>query len=149
MSFADIAEIAAAVVLFGVFVAPILFVVIWGIVGVAVQASQRGQGFLSWFLLQLVSFNPMYPMILVAMLPNEKRNRLRQEFRDELDDKLAALASGRPPDFDPETEVRIDLSLGDAVTEDGVLQRSLGDMPTTGPTAGPIERSIGDMPTRE
>lgn len=58
------------------------------------QAARRGHGFWPWFVFQLVGLNPIYPMILLSILPNRARMRLRDEFAAELDEKLAA---ARPP----------------------------------------------------
>ena len=52
------------------------------------QASRRGQGFAWWFVLQVVSLDPIYPMILLALLPNREKMRLRDEFAKELDGRL-------------------------------------------------------------
>jgi hypothetical protein len=92
------------------------------------QAYQRGHGFLSWFVLQIVAANPLYPLILLATLPNRARARLREEFARELDRKLSR--AGRPaPD-------RTDAAVPGVGT--------VGDLPTTAPPAG----SIGDEATR-
>ena len=38
---------------------------------VPLHARRRGHGFVSWFVLQFVGMNPIYPLILVAILPNK------------------------------------------------------------------------------
>ena len=61
---------------------------------VARQAYARGCGFWSWVALQILAVNPLYPMVLIALLPNKRRLALRERFAAELDAKLAA---ARPP----------------------------------------------------
>jgi hypothetical protein len=128
--------------------------VLWGILGVPIQAARRGQGFIGWFLLQCVSLNPLYPMILVAMLPNRSRDRMRRQFASEIDQLLEETGADLPVLSRDEQSHRPDRSIGDAPTAasigdmptgDPVRQRSIGDMPTR----DPVERSIGDMPTRD
>jgi hypothetical protein len=79
------------------------------------QAARRGHGFWPWFVFQLVGLNPIYPMILLSILPNRARMRLRDEFAAELDAKLAA---ARPPV--PAATVAFP-------------QQSVGDLPTQNP----------------
>jgi len=38
--------------------------------GVPRQARQRGHGFASWFVLQVLAINPVYALVVVAMLPD-------------------------------------------------------------------------------
>jgi hypothetical protein len=91
------------------------------------QAHARGHGFMSWFIIQLLALNPLYPLVLVALLPNKARNRLREQYAAELDRKLATSTS------------HDEVQPGSAN-----LQRSLGDAPTY----VPVERSLGDQATR-
>jgi membrane protein YdbS with pleckstrin-like domain len=110
--------IAVVVLLAGVVAAVLLIV--------PIQAYRRGYGFVSWFVLQIAALNPVYPLILLATLPNKARARLREELARELDSRLSRavpLAAGSP-----------------AAAPD----RSVGDLPTATPDA----RSIGDDPTR-
>lgn len=99
------------------------------LVAVPRQAARRGHGYVSWFVLQIVAVNPLYPLILLATLPNQARARLRDEFARELDDKLAA--AGRP------------VTAPDRAPADGSTGRSVGELPTAAP-----DRSIGDEVTR-
>jgi hypothetical protein len=55
---------------------------------VPVHAYRRGHGFVSWLVLEFVAMNPIYPLILVAILPNKARMRLRAEYARDLDDRL-------------------------------------------------------------
>jgi hypothetical protein len=53
------------------------------------QAYQRGHGFVSWLALQLlVALISFYPMVLVALLPDRGKARLRAQFERELADRL-------------------------------------------------------------
>lgn len=79
------------------------------------QARRRGHGWVSWVVFSLFARNPVYPIILLALLPNKARMRLRDEFAAELDAKLAA---AQPP--------------APAVTLDFPLH-SVGDLPTRDP----------------
>lgn len=118
------------------------------VLGVPWQAYRRGHGFISWFILQIVSINPAYPLVLIALLPDRRKSRLREEFKRELDARLGGsqprtrtltLESGKPLQ-----------SVGDLPTA-GV---SVGDLPTYGlsvgnlPTAAPAQ-SIGNAETRD
>ena len=89
---------------------------------VPLHARRRGHGFVSWFALQFVAMNPIYPLILVAILPNKARIRLRAEYARELDDRLreAGIGPARAARF-PGT--------GDRST-DGLAGPSVGDLPT-------------------
>lgn len=93
------------------------------------QAYLRGQGFWRWVLLSLFSLNPLYLLLLIAMLPNRRRMRMREAFEAELDAKLATSASSPQPVSSP---VLADRSLGDRETAASV-QQSLGDQPTRAP----------------
>ncbi len=87
---------------------------------VPLHARRRGHGFVSWFALQFVAMNPIYPLILVAILPNKARMRLRAEYERDLDDRLREAgvipprAVGLPGDRSP----------------DGLAGPSVGDLPT-------------------
>lgn len=123
------------------------------------QAHRRGLGFGSWFALQIVAVNPVYPLILVALLPNRAKERRRARYAAELDAKLTA--AGRPlPGVGADT-VPVDRSVGDLRTTDPAASmlggrtvarpdRSLGDLPTADPEVPPPppDRSVGDLPTR-
>lgn len=108
---------------------------------VPLQAYRRGHGFISWFCLQFLAFNPVYPMLLIALLPNKAKVRKREQYAAELDDKLAA--SGYTGPAAETLSARIERSLGDLPTIDPVL-RSVGDRPTR--TAF---RSLGELPTQD
>jgi hypothetical protein len=95
--------------------------------GVPRQARRRGHGFWSWFVLQILATNPVYPLVLVAMLPDRAKGRLREQYAAELDAKLQRPTSG--------------VSAKDTLTL--VPDKSVGDLPTLAPP----DRSIGDAPT--
>jgi hypothetical protein len=93
---------------------------------VPLHARRRGHGFVSWFVLQFVGMNPIYPLILVAILPNKARMRLRAEYARDLDERLR---------------------------QAGVVPGRAAGAPGTGPTAdrsteGLAGPSVGDLPTR-
>jgi hypothetical protein len=93
--------------------------------GVPRQAWQRGHGFWSWFVIQIVALNPVYPLVALAMLPDRAKGRLRRQYAAELDAKLGP---GRPAPT----------GAGAAIPD-----RSVGDLPTLAPPG----RSVGDAPT--
>lgn len=102
------------------------------------QARRRGHGFFPWLVLQTVAVNPIYPLVLVALLPDRAKARLRERFARELDERLRG--AGRPvSEPEPAPGAAPDRSLGDLPTAGA----SVGDLPTT-----PPERSIGDAETR-
>jgi hypothetical protein len=117
----------------------------------AVQARRRGYSFVIWLLAGVAAFNPVFLMIVLATIPHRKRQQLREQFRRELDAKLAA---GGVPAVLPAAPPVPERSLGDLATrlpgasaatdEPPVRERSLGDEPTVLPEA----RSVGDEPTR-
>src|SRR5262245_58179910 len=84
---------------------------------VPLHARRRGHGFVSWFVLQFIVLNPIYPLILVAVLPNKARMRLRAEYEQDLDDRL------REAGVIPRRAVGL---VGPGSVED----RSVGDLPT-------------------
>jgi hypothetical protein len=103
----------------------------------AYQARQRGYRLWVWLFAMMLT-NPLWGLIVLGILPHQKRKLLRREFEKELDDKLRnreiAMASG---DVRPVSAI----SLGDQATylwPDGstadapkrVVERSLGDLPT-------------------
>lgn len=54
------------------------------------QTRRRGYGWVSWIVFSLLARNPIYPILLLALLPNKARIRQREQFAAELDAKLAA-----------------------------------------------------------
>ena len=100
-------------------------IVVLAILSVPLQANRRGQGFTAWFLLQFAALNPIYPMILLALLPNRARSKLRESFAAELDEKLKGATAYRPT----RTTGDLERSLGDLPTVDGA-HRSIGDVET-------------------
>jgi len=101
----------------------------------AIQAKRRGYSFFVWLIAGLLAYNPIYLLVVLATVPHRKRQRLRAQFANELDAKLAAagIPAVRP----------ISRPVG---------ERSLGDQPTMDPgstvSRPAVERSIGDEATR-
>src|SRR5262249_18191957 len=92
---------------------------------VPLQAKRRGYSLLAWLVASLLG-NPVFLLILLGLLPDARRKRLRTTEREDLEGRLrrargpAEPAPARPP-----------------------LERSLGDQATRLP-----ERSLGDEETR-
>jgi hypothetical protein len=109
----------------------------------AFQAYRRGYNGVVWCLAGLLGQNPIFVLVVLAMVPHRSRQRLREEFAQELDAKLAGRdlpvagsTVGKP--------VR-DRSIGDAATDvpGRIDTRSVGDQVTELP-----HRSLGDDQTR-
>lgn len=114
-----------------------ILVAMWG--WLALQAKRRGYSFWLWLMMAFVAFNPVFFLVLLAILPNRMKQRRRELLRAALDDKLAALGDQRP---------RRDSSVsfpGSPASSTLRGERSLGDLPTM---ASP-ERSLGDVETME
>jgi len=100
------------------------------------QARKRGYSYWIWQAACIVNVAmPLHFLVLLSLLPNRSRIRLREKFRAELDAKLANIS--RPQ---PSRESVEPIPPGSTAT----VARSLGDMPTIVPR----ERSIGDDETR-
>ena len=99
-------------------------------------AGQRGYSLALWLAAGLNSLNPVIFLAVLALMPNRGRRRMREQFRTELEAKLAA-RTGRP--LVPATAVAPQSLAGSTLPE-----RSLGDMPTVAPTYC----SVGDDVTR-
>jgi hypothetical protein len=101
---------------------------------VAVQASRRGYRFLTWFTAGLLG-NPVFFLVLLAILPDRARRALRSRERADLEARLAAKARGLPASpaaAQPSTVTAAPgVSLGDQVTVAPPV-RSLGDEETRG-----------------
>jgi hypothetical protein len=97
---------------------------------VAAQAHQRGYRFLPWLIAGTLG-NPVFFLVLLAIMPDYARKaRRRQELAD-LEQKLAARPRVLPPAPRPPAD-------------DARRERSLGDLPTELPPA----RSLGEEETR-
>jgi hypothetical protein len=107
---------------------------------VARQARQRGYNMGVWLLTGMVG-SALYLLVVLAVLPNRAKQRLRGQYLRELDEKLAARSSLSPTAADRQVDER---SLGDRPTIDATAQRSLGDAPTFMPR----DQSVGDEATR-
>jgi hypothetical protein len=98
---------------------------------VAVQAQRRGYNLGVWLLGGTLSGNPVLVLVLLAVMPDFARKRLRRTYMAQLEDRLAAASRrvlGRARAPQP------------AVAPD----RSVGDLPTYLPPS----RSVGDEETR-
>jgi hypothetical protein len=131
---AEIAVIAAAVTGGG-------GLVVLALILVPLQAYRRGHGFWSWFVMQILALNPLYPMMLISLLPNKAKMRRREKYAAELDEKL--VASGYTGPVAETLSANIERSLGELPTVDPIA-RSIGDLPTRG-----VLRSLGDLPTQD
>jgi hypothetical protein len=101
---------------------------------VAVQARRRGYRFTVWAVVGMLA-NPVYLVILLATMPDYARKRLREQFRAELDAKLA----GRSPSA--HLPVASSPTAGTFTASPDV---SVGDRRTVLPR----DRSLGDEETR-
>jgi hypothetical protein len=95
---------------------------------VAVQAHQRGYNFVVWLLAGVLA-NPVFFLVLLAIMPDYARKALRRQLAAELEEKLVAQRLVPPAAAQPSTLVP---------------QCSLGDQPTVLPP----QRSLGDEETR-
>jgi hypothetical protein len=121
------------VLLFG----PAAVVVIALYVAVPWQARRRGYSFWLWLIAGLVALSqPVTFLVLLALMPNRARKRLREKFRAELEAKLAA----RPASAVTTPAMATPVPAGSTA----ITGRSLGDLPTVAPR----EHSIGDEETR-
>jgi hypothetical protein len=96
---------------------------------VAVQAQRRGYNFLVWFFAGLLG-NAIFFLVLLAIMPDYARKRLRRKETEELEGKLDARADRAVRAAPPAERAFPDVSLGDR------------------PTELPSERSLGDEETR-
>jgi hypothetical protein len=94
---------------------------------VARQAQRRGYALVLWFLASVVSANPLLVLIVLAMLPDARRLRLRQAEHEALEKKLLGVQQRQQTGIVVAPERQ--LSVGD---RDTVLPevRSLGDEET-------------------
>ena len=97
------------------------------VIPVAYQAYRRGYNPIIWGLFGLFALNPIFPLVILALVPHRSRLRLREQYTRELDEKLTerggeAIRYGTELDKpQPETH-----SLGDRATEHP-YNRSIGD----------------------
>jgi hypothetical protein len=90
---------------------------------VAVQAKRRGYSLLAWFVAGLLG-NPLFLLVLLGILPDFRRKRLRKTEREDLEERLQR--ARRPAE--PAPAPSLERSLGDQATN--VPERSLGDEQT-------------------
>jgi heme exporter protein D len=112
----------------------------------AVQAKRRGYSFFVWLAAGQLVLNPIYLLVVLGIAPHRRRQQLREQFRQELDAKIAAgmpavVAAVRPVP---------DRSVGDQptvmpgrVAATDVQAGSVGDAATVMPP----HRSLGDEAT--
>lgn len=90
----------------------------------AYQAYHRGYNPVIWGLAGVFSWNPLFILVVLGMVPHRARMKLRQQYRAELDEKLAAL--GAAPAGEAAGPVRADtFTVGDQATQ--LPHRSIGD----------------------
>jgi hypothetical protein len=94
---------------------------------VAVQARRRGYALTVWLIASLVS-NPIFLLLLLGVMPDFARRRLRETEMKDLESRLMRTARR---------------ATAEAIAPAADLQRSLGDQVTALP-----ERSLGDVETR-
>jgi hypothetical protein len=103
---------------------------------VAYQARRRGYPFIPWFLASMLA-NPIFFLVLLAVMPDFARKARRRKYLTELETKLAERSKTSP--MVPRT-----LAAPTGPSSTLSPERSLGDMPTVEPP----ERSLGDEETR-
>jgi hypothetical protein len=90
----------------------------------AVAAYRRGYNPVAWGLAGVFANNPLFVLVLLAMVPHRARLRLRERFTAELDEKLAGIGAG--PAEDAGGAARADtFTVGDEATR--LPHRSIGD----------------------
>ena len=111
----------------------VVFLVLFSL-PVAPQARRRGYSQGLWLLASVVVVNPIVFLIMLALMPNRARIKLREKYRAELAAKLAA-RQHLPPVSD---------AAGLPAASTQTISRSLGDLPTFAPR----DKSLGDEETR-
>jgi hypothetical protein len=106
---------------------------------VAYQAARRGYSFVIWLLAGLLG-NPIFFLMLLAIMPDFARKARRRKEMADLEAKLAAKPKGLPPP----RETTPNMPLAEKPTGTFSRERSLGDQPTVPPR----EHSLGDDETR-
>ena len=121
----DQGKLAVFLVPLAIAVAVVVYLGFCGLV--AMQAQRRGYAFVLWFLASMVSANPLLLLIVLAILPDARRLRLRQTEREALEKKLLGVQQRQQASVAVQPERQ--LSVGDQAT---VLPeaRSLGDEET-------------------
>jgi hypothetical protein len=100
---------------------------------VAVQAKRRGYGFGTWLVGGTLG-NPVFFLVLLAVMPDFARKVLRRKELTDLEAKLADRTRVLPPPPAPAADSPSTLS----------ADHSVGDLPTVLPP----DRSLGDDETR-
>src|SRR4051812_21311714 len=103
-------ELFVFVILFGVYILGLLTALC---LAPAIQAKRRGYSFFVWLMAGVLVFNPIFILVVLASVPHRKRQRLREQFRGELDVKLAG--AGALVDL-PGARPAVERSLGDLAT---------------------------------
>jgi hypothetical protein len=92
----------------------------------ALQASRRGYSLLVWLMASLAG-NMILLLVMLGVLPDFARKRLRKTEMEDLESRLKRKAAGAPPGT-PAPAADVQRSLGDQVT--ALPERSLGDVET-------------------
>jgi hypothetical protein len=103
---------------------------------VAYQARQRGYPFFPWLIAGMLA-NPIFFLVLLAVMPDYARKVRRRKYLAELESKLAA----RSKALSPTPRVTVPPRAGKSLAVSP--ERSIGDLPTVDPP----ERSLGDEET--
>jgi hypothetical protein len=103
---------------------------------VAYQARQRGYAFFPWLIAGMLA-NPIFFLVLLAVMPDYARKVRRRKYLAELESKLA----GHSKVLSATPRVPISPRAGKALAV--APERSIGDLPTVDPP----ERSLGDEET--
>jgi hypothetical protein len=105
----------------------------------AVQAKRRGYPLIAWLLAGALG-NPVFLLVLLGVMPDFRRKKLRITEMDDLERRLAA----KPRQIEPAVVPEAELASAPPGAVRRAIDRSLGDQPTQMP-----ERSPGDEPTRD
>jgi hypothetical protein len=102
---------------------------------VAYQARQRGYHFFPWLMAGILA-NPIFFLVLLAIMPDRARKARRRRYLAELESNLAARPKVRPT-----APATVSPRGGESVAV--TPERSIGDLPTVEPP----DRSLGDEET--
>jgi hypothetical protein len=117
------------------FTAAVVFGLIVSLI-VAAQARRRGYSLVEWALAGMLSSNPLFLLILLGVLPDFARRKMREKELQDLESRLKA----KPRRLAPDGSDTLPLHQQAAKPK---ADRSVGDQPTVLP-----ERSLGDDETR-
>jgi hypothetical protein len=137
-------QIVQLVAVFVCVLTPFVVIGTYAVIYPAVQAYKRGYNPFVWGLAGILAVNPIFLLVVLGLVPNRRRMKLREEYAEDLDEWLAE-AGIAPPTAPVGVPVR-DVSIGDEATRlpGRSILRSIGDQATELPR----DRSIGDDQTR-